>query len=87
MGLLAAVPRKEAHRGESAQDGDRAVDTFVTCARLVRPTDRHVAWRPSRDGLAVRSCSVGGPVKTGHCADFTRPGPRGFRTGQGADRR
>jgi len=38
--LPAAVPQKEARGGESTQDGESAVDTVVTCARLAAATFR-----------------------------------------------
>ncbi len=71
MGLLAAMPRKEARCGESTQDGDRAVDTIVK-ARKDGPNDadRPNALGASRDGLALRPSSEGGPVKTSHTRRF-----------------
>ena len=40
MSLLAAMPRKEAQRGESAQNDRHTVDSFPSCARLVASADR-----------------------------------------------
>ena len=40
MGLLAAMPRKEARGGVCAQNDRRTVDTFPSCAKLVSASHR-----------------------------------------------
>ncbi len=75
MGLLAAVPRKEARCGESTQDGDRAVDTIVKRAEMVPTTDRPNSSGVHRETVSrhVRAARAD-PSKPAIAPDFTRPG-------------
>jgi len=86
MGLLAAMPRKEAQRGESTQNDHRAVDTFVGCAWLVAAAYRGGAGSRPPNRRAVRPAAASRGAKMYQRAD--RPGPAlgGFKMYQRADR-
>ena len=54
MSLLAAMPRKEAQRGECAQNDRHTVDSFSPCARLVASADRQSAGDQPANGEPIR---------------------------------
>src|SRR5271156_4295220 len=66
--LLAAKPQKEARSGESTQDGESAVDTLVTCARLAAAADRSGTGHRSGDGPEIRRATIL-RGKISQCAD------------------
>src|SRR5436190_3965257 len=69
MSLLAAMPRKEARRGECAQNDRHTVDSFTPCARLVPSADRQNLSDQPADGEPIRPAAARGWFKVDQRAD------------------